>query len=588
MTARAGGVAVAALLGVALLLRLWGIHYGLPWLFYFHDEPQVVLRALRFGTGDLNPHFFIWPGTLLLYLAFFAYSALYLVGMLAGWWRSAAAFAAAYFQDPTPFYLLARLESVAFGVLGVWLAWRLGEAAGSSMPGGADVRGAAGGTNRGTAARATAVGVAVAAGLALNPVHAHFSHIAHPVTAMTAFALLGLVCAIRVANGGSARTLLVGALAAGLGASAQYHGALAVVPLVVASLYRAADPPPEGGARWIRHALIAAAVAAWTFLVVCPYALLDFRTFRGDLAWIAAKTGGELTGSAPTAGGGLMAFVSRCLIPALGLPLTVAAAVGFVLALVRRQRAGVVMIAFAAAYLLLASRSAVSEPRYAEPLLGVALCLAAGAVEAVLARLRVLERAGAWLLPGVVVLLGLPGALELVEADYTMTRDDTRIESKRWFEAHASADDRVVIDMSKFWNSASPPLAENRERIEERLAQIARGISGAGHSAVYAEYYRHQLEHPRRPSYYLRGTDLGNDVRPLAEYRRDGFRWAVVSDEALQFQESRAARGDSTGLAYYHALEREAALVAEFRPERWKQRGPTIRVYRLDLPAAHS
>ena len=49
-----------------------------------------------------------------------------------------------------------------------------------------------------------------------------------------------------------------------------------------------------------------------------------------------------------------------------------------------------------------------------------------------------------------------------------------------------------------------------------------------------------------------------------------------------------AARGDSTGLAYYHALEREAALVAEFRPERWKQRGPTIRVYRLDLPAAHS
>ena len=77
-------------------------------------------------------------------------------------------------------------------------------------------------------------------------------------------------------------------------------------------------------------------------------------------------------------------------------------------------------------------------------------------------------------------------------------------------------------------------------------------------------------------------------MRPLAEYRRDGFRWAVVSEEALQFQESRAARGDSTGLAYYHALEREAALVAEFRPERWKQRGPTIRVYRLDLPAAHS
>src|SRR2546427_6664199 len=132
VTARAGGArAVAALLGVALALRLWGIHYGLPWLFYFHDEPQVVLRALRFGTGDLNPHFFIWPGTLLLYLAFLAYTALFAAGLVAGWWHCAAGFAAAYFQDPTALYLLAPLESGAFCVWGVWLAWRLGRAASS-------------------------------------------------------------------------------------------------------------------------------------------------------------------------------------------------------------------------------------------------------------------------------------------------------------------------------------------------------------------------------------------------------------------------------------------------------------------------
>ena len=179
----------------------------------------------------------------------------------------------------------------------------------------------------------------------------------------------------------------------------------------------------------------------------------------------------------------------------------------------------------------------------------------------------------------------MPSAIELIETDYTMTRADTRVESKRWFETHAAPDDRVVIDMTKFWNSASPPLAENRERIEERLAGIARGISGAGHSAVYADYYRFQLEHPRRPSFYLRGTDLGNDALPLAEYRRQGFRWAIVSEDAVRVQEGRAARGDSTGLAYYRALEREAAQVAEFRPERWKRRGPVIRIYRLDLPA---
>jgi hypothetical protein len=270
----------------------------------------------------------------------------------------------------------------------------------------------------------------------------------------------------------------------------------------------------------------------------------------------------------------------------MGLPLAVAAALGCLLALFRRRRAAIVMLAFAAVYLLLASRSAVRLDRYAIPLLGVGLFLAAGALEALLMRLRVPERACAWLVPLGVVLLCAPGALELIETDYTMTRDDTRVESKRWFEARAAADDRVVIDMSKFWNSAGPPLAENRERIEERLTQIARGVSGAGHSAAYADYYRFQLEHPRRPSYYLRGTDLGNEARTLEEYRREGFRWAIVSDEAVHLQEGRAARGEPSGLDYYRALEREAARVAEFRPERWKRRGPVIRIYRLDLPAS--
>ena len=557
MTARAGG-AIAALLGIALALRLWGIHYGLPWLFYFHDEPQVVLRALRFGTGDLNPHFFIWPGTLLLYLAFLAYGGLYAFGMLAGWWRGATAFAAAYFQDPTAFYMLARLESVAFGVWGVWLALQLGRAAGTP-----------------------AVGLAAALGLALNAAHGHYSHFAHPVTAMTAFTLLGLVCAVRVAQGAAPRALHLGAIAAGLGASAQYHGALLAVPLGVAALYRLFEPAPGGGVRWIRHGLIAAALAAGTFLLVCPYALLDFHTFRGDLAWITAKTGGELAGGAPGGRGGLAAFVGASLLPALGLPLAIVAALGCVRALLLRRRAAIVLIAFAAAYLLLASRSAVQIDRYSIPLVGVALVLAADLLEASLGRLRAGEGAVAWLVPAGVLLLCAPGALDLVETDYTMTRDDTRVESKRWFEAHAAPGDRVVIDMSRFWNSASPPLAESRERIEERLAEIARGVSGAGHSAAYADYYRFQLDHPREPAYYLRGTDLGNEAGTLEEYRRGGFRWAIVSDEAVRLQEGRAARGEPNGLAYYRALEREAALVAEFSPARWKRRGPVIRIYRL-------
>ncbi len=41
---------------VALLLRLWGLGFDLPYIFH-PDEPDKIAMAQRmFATGDLNPH----------------------------------------------------------------------------------------------------------------------------------------------------------------------------------------------------------------------------------------------------------------------------------------------------------------------------------------------------------------------------------------------------------------------------------------------------------------------------------------------------------------------------------------------------
>ncbi len=552
---------VGVVLVVALALRLWGIGYGLPWLFYFHDEPQIVLRALRFGTGDLNPHFFIWPGTLQLYLAFIAYAGLFLVGRVAGWWSGKAGFAAAYFADPTAFYLLARLQSVAFGVWTVWLAFGLGRA-GWGAP----------------------VGIAAALGLAVNSLHAHYSHLAHPVTAMTAFVVLGLWAALRVATDGTWRHLVLGAFATGLGVASQYHAGLLAVPIGVAVLYRIAGSGGAERLRWLVRGAGAGALAVVIFLAISPFVVLDHPTFRADLAWITEKAGGPSTGTGGPLSG-LWAFTLQCLIPGLGIPLLIATAVGAALALMIRTRADVLLLAFSAAYLLLASRAAVFNDRYAIPLAVPALLLAARAAVWTLERLRAPARTVAWAVPLVVLALCAPQLLDLLETDLTMTRGDTRIESLRWFEGNVPADERVLIDMSRFWNSASPPLAENRERLAERLAEVEAGVSGAGHGAAYAEFFRYRLAHPHVPAYYLLSTDMGDSTRSLDAYRSAGFRWAVVSELAVRLSEVKAGNGDSTGIRYYLALEREAERVAEFRPERWLRRGPVIRVYRLDRPA---
>jgi hypothetical protein len=549
-------LSVLIVLAVGTALRLWGIRYGLPWLFYFHDEPQVVLRALRFGTGDLNPHFFIWPGILLLYLAFLAFALLFGAGRVAGWWAGRAGFAAAYFRDPSPFYLLPRLQSVALGVWTLWLTAKLGRIAYSRT-----------------------VGLAAALGLAVNALHGHYAHFAHPVTGATAFMTLGLVAAVRLAQGGRTRHLALGALALALGVSCQYHAAVLAAPLGVAVAFRAREDAPGRRARWWGRGLLAGIAAVAGFLILSPFTLLDFPAFSQDLLWILRKTAGTATGGSPGIWAGFEHFIRGALVPALGLPLAVVFGGGLVLALIRRTRADVVLLVYAVVFLALGSRAGIVTDRYAIPLVPVALLFAARLVEEGLA-LRVRgPRARAAAVPALVLLLCAPVAVRLVETDYAMTRSDTRLDATAWFESHVPAGERVVIDMLRFWNTASPPLAENRERLLERIEEAGSGLTGAGHSSVYADYYRYLLANPRAPAYYLASTNMGNDARPLTEYRAAGFRWAVVSERVVGGRWEREA--DPQAPEFYRSLREEGELMASFSPKPWLCLGPTIWIYRF-------
>ena len=65
---------------LGFLLRSVAVHFGLPEL-YHADEPNVVNRALAYGTGDLNPHYFKIPPAVS-YWVFFSYG-FYFIGIQA-------------------------------------------------------------------------------------------------------------------------------------------------------------------------------------------------------------------------------------------------------------------------------------------------------------------------------------------------------------------------------------------------------------------------------------------------------------------------------------------------------------------------
>lgn len=116
--------ALAAVLSLALGLRLWGVGFGLSHLETRPDELAIVGRAIRLLSGDLNPHFFHYPS-----LYFYALGGLYAVWggvstLLGGSWDG---FLRDATVDPARFILIGRLVSAFAGAATVYVVYRIGD-----------------------------------------------------------------------------------------------------------------------------------------------------------------------------------------------------------------------------------------------------------------------------------------------------------------------------------------------------------------------------------------------------------------------------------------------------------------------------
>ncbi|MGZ4247190.1 MAG: hypothetical protein ACXVUE_02635, partial [Solirubrobacteraceae bacterium] len=108
--------ALAVLLLVSLLLRLWGIKQGLPYSYNSDEAQHFVPRAVSFFTHDFNPHYFLNPP---------AYSyLLHIVFEL--WFGSADAVTRAYTSNPTQVFVVARVVAAVLGTVAVWLTYLAG------------------------------------------------------------------------------------------------------------------------------------------------------------------------------------------------------------------------------------------------------------------------------------------------------------------------------------------------------------------------------------------------------------------------------------------------------------------------------
>lgn len=245
------GIALA--LVAAALLRFWALSQGIGFNLGV-DEPEVMERAVRImKTGDLNPHFFDYPG-LYMYVEAAVAVLRFLAGAMQGKWAALA-------QAPTEdFYLWGRAVTALLGTGTVWVVYRAGLRWSPQ----------------------TALLAAVL--IAVMPLHVRESHYVLTDVPATFFVMLTFLLSLRAQERETIGGFALAAASAGLAGALKYNGGIAVImPLLACAM-----TPRLRGSRLATACLIVVTMIG-AFLAAAPYSLLDLPVFLNQFARLSSE-----------------------------------------------------------------------------------------------------------------------------------------------------------------------------------------------------------------------------------------------------------------------------------------------------------
>ncbi|MFA6450490.1 MAG: glycosyltransferase family 39 protein [bacterium] len=561
--------ALLAVLALAFALRVFGNGYGLPDQFNI-DEVHVVSRAIKFGSGDLNPHFFFYPA-LYMYVLFFFYGVYFVIGRVIGIFPSAADFGMQYFIDPTMFFLIARTLTAALGTATVYAVAALGTRF----------------YNRRT-------GLVAALLLAATPLHVDMSHYAVTDVPMTFMIMASLFFGARIAERGGRRMYIAAGLCAGAAMAFKYTAALLVPPLLVAHvLYLASVRKEKNPFKFFTADLfIMGFFFAAFFFIGAPYTLLDFKTFTGDIGiqrsllehgWFGMENIKNMW----------MYSITVYLRQGMGLPLLVVSMMGVVYAATKRNKAGLVLLTFILVFYLFHGR--ITKHVFLRYWVAVApaLCvLAAALINDAAAVIKIPGKYKTGFAALVAIALMFMPVRNIISSEQFMRKKDTRTLAREWIEKKVPAGARIALEFE------GPQLKITPDSLMDtsRAARYAtRHIDSAvpfyaykGRKPVESEALSGKKFHiaalNKIPIKYDIFQTFALAEYPISLYEKEGYDYLIVNS-GIYNRYFAAARNYPEAVAFYSALKKDAVLVKEIREERSKRPGPEIRIYKL-LPEA--
>lgn len=544
---------VGGLLAVALILRLWGVQQGLPFVYNADENAHFVPRAIGMFGHSYNPEYFINPPgfTYLLHVLF------------AVWFGGRTGVSDAYAADPTDVFTAARSASAVLGTLAVGFLYM----AGRELTG--DRR----------------VGFAAAALFAVAFLPVHYAHFALNDVPTLAPLCLALWFGARVYRRGGWVDFAIAGIALGLACATKYTAGIVLLVLVAAAVAGAMD-----ARRAALGCALLGACGLVGFLIANPYALLDYDTFRDglDKQSSASSDGGGKLGLAESHG---LVYYAKTLSWGLGVIPALAALGGCGWLLARDRRLAAVLVPAPLLFLLFMGTQDRFFARWMLPVYPL-LCLLAAVAAIALVGLVRSGRWQPWALGGAVALLVGQGLVYSVHNDAVLARADTRELARKWMVANVPEGEKVVIEpvMPDQWaqDPGRPSQATgngNRwikwRTSRSRVLNDGTLIKGRGRRVKLEDY-----ERTTRPEL-------------VGSYARGGFCYVLIG--STQYGRAYAEPDEvPNALRYYEELRRRGELVYRVtpwrngKPKRFSfdgsfnayelgvsRMGPEIRIYRL-------
>lgn len=560
---------IAGVLLSALALRLYGIQHGLPYGYQI-DEKFVVNHAMGFGTGDLNPHLFHWPGTSLMYFVFLEYGLTFVIGSLLGIFRSTADFAELFIRNPSVLYLIGRMTIAFMGTATVYLVYQLGSKMDSAR-----------------------VGLLASIFYGFSYLAVGIDHFIFPDTPLTFLSVLTMFLLHRILTRGEKRTYLWAGLVIGIALGTKYSGGALFIPLGLAHFYQVWSQDKKKVRNLFDKRIgIAFLMAFVGFFLSCPFSLIDFQTFFRDLVWQFNRVHSGSFGT--DVENGWIYYLVQGLPNALGIGLTVVSIIGVLYALLRHRREDILIASFVLFYIGYIGSWKVGVDKYLLPLLPFLTLLAASWICEVLYGIS----RSSFLMKSWLILLAVLCILEplarSVYNDFLLTQKDTRTTAKEWIEENIPPGAKIALDAGNFdVAKMSPPLNDTEEGLKEKLLEREKEIpqTWASSKGQINQYFQMKMKYAKGKVYHLihivpsLNGEIDREIS-LDEFRKRKVDYIVVSSYAYRVYQDPTFRRRHPEVAQYYnnfyaSLERHLELVRTFHPYSKKGPGPTLRIYKV-------